>query len=156
MTAQKWVRSSLRTLSTKLEAAGHAVSPPTVSRLLRKLDYSLHVNAKKMEASSNHPDRGRQFDYIAVQRATFTAAGLPIISTDSKKNELVGDFKNVGQTWSLEPIAVNVHDFPGDADGRAVPYGVYDIRCHRRVVAKRRPRHLAGRPPLGAGGRGWQ
>ena len=85
MTAQKWVRSSLRTLSAKLEAAGHAVSPPTVSRLLRKLDYSLHVNAKKMEAASNHPDRGRQFDYIAVQRATFTAAGLPIISTDSKK-----------------------------------------------------------------------
>ena len=99
MTAQKWVRSSLRTLSAKLEAAGHAVSPPTVSRLLRKLDYSLHVNAKKMEAASNHPDRGRQFDYIAVQRATFTAAGLPIISTDSKKKELVGDFKNAGQTW---------------------------------------------------------
>ena len=85
MTAQKWVRSSLRTLSAKLEAAGHVVSPPTVGRLLRKLDYSLHVNAKKVEASSNHPDRGRQFDYIAVQRATFTAAGLPIISTDSKK-----------------------------------------------------------------------
>jgi hypothetical protein len=134
MTAQKWVRSSLRTLSAKLEAAGHAVSPPTVSRLLRKLDYSLHVNAKKMEASSNHPDRGRQFDYIAVQRAKFTAAGLPIISTDSKKKELVGDFKNVGQTWSLEPIAVNVHDFPGDADGRAVPYGVYDITTNRGFI----------------------
>jgi hypothetical protein len=134
MTAQKWVRSSLRTLSAKLEAAGHAVSPPTVSRLLRKLDYSLHVNAKKMEASSNHPDRGRQFDYIAVQRATFTAAGLPIISTDSKKKELVGDFKNAGQTWSLEPIAVNVHDFPGDADGRAVPYGVYDITTNRGFI----------------------
>jgi len=134
MTAQKWVRSSLRTLSAKLEAAGHAVSPPTVSRLLRKLDYSLHVNAKKLEASSNHPDRGRQFDYIAVQRATFTAAGLPIISTDSKKKELVGDFKNAGQTWSLEPIAVNVHDFPGDADGRAVPYGVYDITTNRGFI----------------------
>lgn len=134
MTAQKWVRSSLRTLSAKLEAAGHAVSPPTVSRLLRKLDYSLHVNAKKMEASSNHPDRGRQFDYIAVQRATFSAAGLPIISTDSKKKELVGDFKNAGQTWSLEPIAVNVHDFPGDADGRAVPYGVYDVTTNRGFI----------------------
>jgi len=134
MTAQKWVRSSLRTLSAKLEAAGHAVSPPTVSRLLRKLDYSLHVNTKKMEASSNHPDRGRQFDYIAVQRAMFTAAGLPIISTDSKKKELVGDFKNAGQTWSLEPIAVNVHDFPGDADGRAVPYGVYDITTNRGFI----------------------
>jgi len=98
MTAQKWVRSSLRTLSAKLEAAGHAISPPTVGRLLRKPDYSLHVNAKKAEASSAHPDREQQFDYIAVQRATFTAAGLPIISTDTKKNELVGNFKNAGQT----------------------------------------------------------
>ena len=147
-----------------------------MGRLLRKLDFSLHVNAKKVEASSAHPDRDQQFDYIAVQRARFTAAGLPIISTDTKKKQLVGDFKNAGQTWSLEPIAVNVHDFPSDADGRAVPYGVYDIttnrgfiylgtsgdttsvrrRCHRRVVAKRRPRHLAGRPPLGAGRRRWQ
>jgi Rhodopirellula transposase DDE domain len=85
MTAQKWVRSSLRTLSAKLEAAGHAVSVPTLARLLRKLDYSLHVNAKRIEASSNHPDREQQFDYIAVQRAVFTAAGLPILSVDTKK-----------------------------------------------------------------------
>ena len=134
MTAQKWVRSSLRTLSVKLEAAGHVISPPTVGRLLRKLDYSLHVNSKKIEASSAHPDRDQQFDYIAVQRARFTAAGLPIISTDTKKKQLVGDFKNAGQTWSLEPIAVNVHDFPGDADGRAVPYGVYDITTNRGFI----------------------
>jgi len=85
MTAQKWVRSSLRTLSAKLEAAGHAVSVPTIARLLRKLDYSLHVNAKKIEASSNHADREQQFDYIAVQRAVFTAAGLPILSVDTKR-----------------------------------------------------------------------
>jgi hypothetical protein len=134
MTAQKWVRSSLRTLSVKLEAAGHAISPPTVGRLLRKLDYSLHVNAKRIEASSGHPHREQQFDYIAVQRATFTAAGLPIISTDAKKKELVGDFKNAGQTWSLEPIAVNVHDFPHDALGRAVPYGVYDVTANRGFI----------------------
>jgi hypothetical protein len=134
MTAQKWVRSSLRTLSVKLQAAGHVNSPPTVGRLLRKLDYSLHVNSKKIEASSAHPDRERQFDYIAVQRATFTAAGLPIISTDSKKKELIGDFKNAGQTWSLEPIAVNVHDYPHDALGRAVPYGVYDVTANRGFI----------------------
>ena len=85
MTAQKWVRSSLRTLSLKLEAAGHAISPPTVGRLLRKLDYSLHVNAKKIEASSTHPYREQQFDVSGVQRARFSAAGLPIISTDTKK-----------------------------------------------------------------------
>jgi len=128
MSAQKWVRSSLRTLSVKLEAAGHVISPPTVGRLLRTLDYSLHVNAKKTEASSAHPDREQQFDYIAVQRATFTLAGLPIISADTKQKELVGDFKNAGQTWSLEPTAVNVHDYPHDALGRAVPYGVCSSR----------------------------
>jgi Rhodopirellula transposase DDE domain len=131
MSAQRWIRSSLRTLSGSLEAAGHAVSPPTVGRLLRKLGYSLHVNAKKVEASSNHPDRAQQFDYIAVQRATFTAAGLPIVSVDTKKKELVGDFKNAGQTWSREPTAVNVHDYPHDALGRAVPYGVYDVTTNR-------------------------
>jgi len=134
MTAQKWVRSSLRTLSSKLEAAGHAISPPTVGRLLRKLDYSLHVNAKKNEAASGHPDRDQQFNYIAVQRAAFTVAGLPTISCDTKKKELVGDFKNAGQAWSLEPIAVNVHDFPGDALGRAVPYGVYDLTNNRGLI----------------------
>ena len=64
---------------------GPCGTPPTVGRLLRKLDYSLHVNAEKVEASSTHPDREQQFDYIAVQRITFTAAGLPIISTDTKK-----------------------------------------------------------------------
>jgi hypothetical protein len=134
MTAQKWVRSSLRTLSVKLEAAGHVISPPTVGRLLRRLDYSLHVNAKKTEASSAHPDREQQFDYIAVQRATFSLAGLPIISADTKKKELVGDFKNAGQTWSLEPTAVNVHDYPHDALGRAVPYGVYDVTTNRGFI----------------------
>lgn len=121
MTAQKWVRSSLRTLSAKLEAAGHTISPPTVGRLLRKLEYSLHVNSKKVEASSNHPDRDQQFDYIAVQRAAFGAAGLPILSTDTKKKELVGNFKNAGEAWAREPAAVNVHDYPHDALGRAVP-----------------------------------
>ena len=114
-------------LSAKLEAAGHAVSVPTLARLLRKLNYSPHVNAKKIEASSNHPDREQQFDYIAVQRAIFTAAGLPILSVDTKKKELVGNFKNAGQLWAREPTAVNVHDYPHDALGRAVPYGVYDI-----------------------------
>jgi Rhodopirellula transposase DDE domain len=134
MTAQKWVRSSLRTLTAKLEAAGHVVSVPTLARLLRQLDYSLHVNAKKIETSSNHPDREQQFDYIAVQRAVFTAAGLPILSVDTKKKELVGNFKNVGQAWALEPTAVNVHDYPHDALGRAVPYGVYDVTRNRGFV----------------------
>ena len=82
----------------------------------------LAARAKKIEASSNHPDREQQFDYIAVQRAIFTAAGLPILSVDTKKKELVGNFKNAGQVWAREPTSVNVHDYPHDALGRAVPY----------------------------------
>jgi hypothetical protein len=125
------VRSSLRSLRDRLEAVGHSVSVPTVGRLLKNLGYALHVNAKRIEASSNHPDRAQQFDYIAVQRATFSAAELPILSVDTKKKELVGDFKNAGQTWSREPTAVNVHDYPHDALGRAVPYGVFDVTTNR-------------------------
>ena len=86
MSTQKWVRSSLRTLSSRLGSLGHAISPPTVGRLLRKLDYSLHVNSKQVEARSNHPDRDAQFSYIDQQRASFAAAGLPSISVDTKKS----------------------------------------------------------------------
>ena len=133
-TGQIWVRSSLRNLRDRLESVGHPVSAPTVGRLLKDLDYALHVNAKRREASSNHPDRDQQFDYIAVQRATFTAAGLPILSIDAKKKELVGDFKNAGQAWVREPTVVNVHDFPGDADGRAVPYGLYEVTTNIGLI----------------------
>ena len=128
------MRSSLRTLSDRLKEAGHALSPPTVSRLLRKLDYSLHVNSKQLEARSNHPDRDVQFAHIDEQIGIFKAAGQPIISVDSKKKELIGDFKQAGQTWSLEPITVNVHDFLGDSLGRAVPYGIYDVLNNRGTV----------------------
>jgi hypothetical protein len=134
MTGQKWVRSSLRSVRDRLAAGGHQVSAPTVGRLLKGLGFSLRVNSKKIEASSNHPDRNQQFDYIAVHGAVFAAAGLPIISTDTKKKELIGDFKNAGKAWVLEPTAVNVHDFPGDALGRAVPYGVYDLTNNRGLV----------------------
>ena len=135
MTSQKWVRSSLRSIRDRLAAVGHPVSSPTVGRLLKDLGYSLRVNSKKIEASSNHPDRDQQFDYIAVQRAAFSVARLPILSVDTKKKELVGDFKNAGQAWVLEPTAVNVHDFPGDALGRAVPYGVYDLANNRGLIS---------------------
>jgi hypothetical protein len=134
MSAQKWVRSSLRTLSDRLKEAGHALSPPTVGRLLRKMDYSLHVNSKQLEARSNHPDRDAQFAHIAEQVATFEAAGQPIISVDTKKKELIGDFKQPGRMWSRQPIAVNIHDFLGDSLGRAVPYGIYDVLNNRGTV----------------------
>jgi len=134
MSDQKWVRSSLRELSRKLEGAGHPVSPPTVGRLLEKLDYALHVNAKKVDARANHPDRDEQFEHIAAQRQAFEAAGWPIISVDTKKKELIGNFKNGGQAWSREAEAVNVHDFPQDALGRAVPYGIYDVTHNRGTI----------------------
>jgi len=134
MSDQKWVRSSLRTLSARLRAAGHTVSPPTVGRLLKKLDYTLHVNAKKIEARASHPDRDAPFGHIADQRQAFTDAGLPIVSVDTKKKELIGAFKNGGRAWSQEAEAVNVHDFPSDAQGRAVPYGVYDVTRNRGTV----------------------
>lgn len=128
------MRSSLRSLRDRLEAVGHPVSAPTVGRLLKDLGYALHVNAKKIEASSAHPDRDQQFDYIAVQRAAFTAARLPVLSVDTKKKELVGDFRNAGQAWVREPTPVNVHDYPHDAIGRAVPYGVYDVTTNRGLI----------------------
>ncbi len=134
MSGQKWVRSSLRTLSVRLTAGGYPVSPPTVGRLLQTLDYALRVNAKKIEASSAHPDRAAQFDYIAAQRQVFTRAGWPIVSVDTKKKELIGNFKNAGRAWSLEAEAVNVHDFRQQALGRAVPYGIYDVTHNRGTV----------------------
>ena len=134
MSTQKWVRSSLRTLSERLKEAGHALSPPTVSRLLRKMDYSLHVNSKQLETRSNHPDREAQFAHIDEQIANFTAAGQPIISVDSKKKELIGEFKQPGRTWCLRPVAVNIHDFLGDSLGRAAPYGIYDVLNNRGTV----------------------
>jgi len=134
MSEQKWVRSSLRQLSTRLGDAGHPLSPPTVARLLTDLAYALHVNAKKVEARSGHADRDAQFSYIAAQRQAFRDAGLPIISVDTKKKELIGNFKNAGQAWGQVAEVVNAHDFPQDADGRAVPYGIYDLTYNHGSV----------------------
>ncbi len=131
---QKWVRSSLRELSGRLAGLGHAASPPTVGRLLKRLDYALHVNAKKREASASHPDRARQFTHIANQRQAFAAAGQPMISVDTKKKELIGNFKNAGRAWGRQAEAVNVHDFRQDSLGRAVPYGIYDLMRNRGTV----------------------
>lgn len=128
MSEQKWVRSSLRHLSQRLSNLGHRISPPTVSRLLNKLGYSLRVNVKKQEASAAHPERNTQFESIQAQRKQFQSAQWPIISVDTKKKELIGNFKNAGQAWKQEPEAVNAHDFPQDAVGKAVPYGIYDVR----------------------------
>jgi len=117
-----------------LGEVGHAVSPPTVGRLLKGLDYALHVNAKKREAGEAHPEREVQFAHIGEQRQAFEQAGWPVISVDTKKKELIGNFKNAGQAWTQAPEAVNVHDFRNDALGRAVPYGIYDVTHNRATV----------------------
>ena len=134
MSERKWVRRSLRWVSARLVARGQVASPPTVRRLLAALGYALRGNAKRLEARAQHPERDTQFAYSAAQRQAFQAVGWPIISVDTKKKELLGDFKNAGRAWGQEATAVNVHDFPQDALGRAVPYGIYDLTRNRGTV----------------------
>jgi hypothetical protein len=134
MSERKWVRASLQRLSRELGQAGHAASAPTVGRLLRKLGFGLRANLKSEETGSNHPDRDTQFSYVAKRRAAFVAAGEPVISVDTKKKDLIGNFENAGQAWGTEAEQVNVHDFPSEAEGRAVPYGIYDVAKNRGWV----------------------
>jgi Rhodopirellula transposase DDE domain len=130
---RKWVRPSVARLTAWLRRRGFAVSPATVYRLLDDLGYSLKANRRRFTGPP-HPDRDRQFDYIAQQRRRFAVLGYPILSVDSKKKELLGDFKNPGRLWCRHADEVNAHDFPDDAVGRAVPYGVYDVRRDRGHV----------------------
>jgi hypothetical protein len=125
MSNQRWVRSSLRRLSKQLEQQGHKVCYRTVGRLLRKMGYSLQANKRKRSGAS-HPDRDEQFTYIAEQKAKFLSKGLPVISVDTKKKELIGNYKREGQSWRKEPIKVDAH-FASDARCVAVPFGIYDL-----------------------------
>jgi hypothetical protein len=127
------VRSSLRQLSRRLGESGHGASPPTVGRLLRDRDYSPRVNSKQ-EVGADHPDRSEQFRYLEAQKQAFLAAGKPVISVDTKKKELIGNFAHAGRAWGQGAERVNVHDFPQAALGRAVPYGIYDLRHNRGSV----------------------
>ncbi len=123
-----WTCKSLRQLSQSLRDMGHTIGRTLVGELLHKLDYSLQANRKTREGS-NHPDRDAQFRYINDRVKEALAGGEPAISVDTKKKELVGDFKNAGREWRPQgsPEAVRVHDFVIPELGRAVPYGVYDI-----------------------------
>src|SRR5579859_879676 len=96
MSEQKWVRSSLRQLSRRLGEVGHTISHQTVGRVLQQLDYSLHGNVKRREAGEAHADRDTQFTTIAAQRQACQEAGVPVISVDTKKKELIGNFKQAG------------------------------------------------------------
>jgi hypothetical protein len=119
---------SIRHLHTALRTQGHTVAETTIRRLLRAHDYTLQVNTKEDEGTGS-PDRDAQFTHIKAACAQSEQAGTPIISVDCKKKELLGTFKNNGQEWQPtgQPVRVNVHDFLSLADGKAIPYGVYDI-----------------------------
>lgn len=134
MGEQKWVRSSLRCLSERLAAEGHRASTGTVARLLKKMNFSLKTNKRKQGAKGRCPKRDEQFQYIASQRRVFAAAGLPIISVDTKKKELIGNFRNEGRTWCKDAPEVDEHDFPSQAECLAVPFGVYDLTKNKGYV----------------------
>jgi len=123
-----WTSKSLRKLSDALKRQGHDVSPHVVKRLLKELGYSLQ-GTRKTKDGIDHPDRDAQFNHINDERQRFHKQGQPVISVDTKKKELVGNFANGGQEWRPkgEPIQVKVHDFPDPEKGKAVPYGVYDV-----------------------------
>jgi len=123
-----WTTLSTRNLADELTAAGHKVGSDTVGRLLHEQGFSLQANSKTLEGVS-HPDRDAQFSYINDQAADHLAAGDPVISVDSKKKELVGEYKNGGREWrpAGEPAKVKVHDFIDRDLGKANPYGVYDL-----------------------------
>jgi transposase len=134
MSDAKWVRCTPAHLSGQLRALGHKISRTTVYRLLKEMGFSLKCN-KKRRAGSQSPQRDEQFRYIASQKATFLAAGMPVISIDTKKKELIGPFRNPGRTWCKEPLEVNDHDFTSSAEYRAVPFGIYDVGRNKGHVA---------------------
>jgi hypothetical protein len=132
----RWTLKSVRRLTAELRAQGHRVGRTLVHALLHQLGYSLQANVKTREGRS-HPDRDAQFAHINRQAEQALAAGQPVISVDTKKKELVGDFKKAGRAWRPqgEPEEVRVHDFLIKDLGRAVPYGVYDLAANAGWVS---------------------
>jgi transposase len=124
----RWTSKSVRKLAEGLRELGHEVSYRTVARLLRALGYSLQANRKTREGTS-HPDRDAQFQHVNQTAKAAIAASEPVISVDTKKKELVGDFKNAGREWRPKgsPELVRTHDFKDAELGKAIPYGIYDL-----------------------------
>ena len=123
-----WVSKSLDKLAATLAAMGHSISPNSVRKLLTEVGFSRQVNRKADEGSS-HPDRNVQFEYINAEVLAAQAAGQPVISVDTKKKELVDNYRNAGSDWRPkgDPQRVKVHDFEDKKLGKVAPYGVYDI-----------------------------
>ncbi len=128
MSPLRWTCKSIRQLTAALNQQGHAVSEYVVRHLLYTAGYSLQANAKTREGHQ-HADRDEQFQYLNAQVKAFLDRGLPVLSVDAKKKELVGAFKNGGREWQPQgaPEQVQVHDFPAKDGGKAIPYGIYDV-----------------------------
>ncbi len=132
----RWTCKGVRRLAAALQRQGFRVGRQAVADLLRGLGYSLQANRKTREGS-RHPDRDAQFQYIAARVRRFQRRGQPVISVDTKKKELVGDFKNGGREWRAQgkPAEVRVHDFVDQRLGKAIPYGVYDLAANAGWVS---------------------
>jgi len=132
----RWTCKSTAALAEELRGQNHLVSDRTVAALLKAAGYSLQANRKTREGSS-HLDRDAQFQYINRRVLAFQDQGEPVVSIDTKKKELVGEFKNAGQEWEPQgnPVEVNVHDFPDKKLGKAIPYGVYDLASNEGWVS---------------------
>jgi len=132
----RWTCKSTAKLAEELTERDHPITDRTVARLLRQAGYSLQANRKTREGSS-HPDRNAQFEYINKQVMAFQRRNQPVISVDTKKKELVGEFKNPGEEWQPKgkPEKVTVHDFPDKHLGKAIPYGVYDLASNEGWVS---------------------
>jgi hypothetical protein len=124
----RWICKSTRTLAAQLTRQKHPISHEKVAQLLRDQNYSLQSN-RKTEEGADHPDRDAQFRHINTQVKRALATGMPVISVDTKKKELLGNYDNSGQQWlpAKSPAQVNVHDFPSPDIPRAHPYGIYDL-----------------------------
>jgi len=132
----RWTCKSTRRLAAELTAQGYPVGPTTVRQLLRQAGYSLQANRKTREGKA-HPDRDAQFRHINRRVRAQRRRGQPAISVDTKKKETLGNLKNAGRTWRRkgEPRQVDTHDFPDPRKGKAVPYGVYDLRHNEAWVS---------------------
>jgi hypothetical protein len=133
MSPDKWLNCRLRDLQAKLEQTAHSVSLPVISRLLKQRDYRLRASQKRYEGKSPE-QRDQQFVYLQQQRQAYQEAGQPVLSLDTKKKELVGNFKNAGRIWCQQAEVVNVHDFPSQGQGKAIPYGLYDLTYNLGTV----------------------
>jgi hypothetical protein len=136
MRSLRWVSKSHDKLATAMCEMGHQVSASSLPKLLEALGYRRHVNRKTKDGGS-HPDRDAQFECINAKAREFQAAGQPVISVDTKKKELIGEFKNPGSDYGPkgEPIKVDAHDFENKALGKVVPYGVYDVSANSGYVS---------------------